>query len=81
MIYVDNQSAIKLAKNPEFHERTKHIDVRYHHVCELVETSVIKILYVLSNAQKADILTKAIPKKRFMRLRESMNVCESPLCT
>lgn len=35
-LYVDNQSTIKLVKNPEFHKRTKHIDVRYHHIREMV---------------------------------------------
>ncbi|KMQ92933.1 integrase core domain protein [Lasius niger] len=72
VLYVDNQSAIKIAKNPEFHERTKHIDVRYHHIRKMVENAAIQVLYVPSEMQKADILTKALSKESFRRLRESM---------
>ncbi|KMQ87972.1 copia protein [Lasius niger] len=75
VLYVDNQSAIKIAKNPEFHERIKHIDVRYHHIREIVENAVIQVLYVPSEMQKADIFTKALPKESFRRLRESMGMC------
>ncbi|XP_071637520.1 uncharacterized protein [Temnothorax longispinosus] len=56
-LIVDNQSAIKLAKNPEFHERTKHIDVRCHHIREMIENGEIKVVYIPSEMQKADILT------------------------
>ena len=74
VLYVDNQSAIKLTRNPEFYQRTKHIDVRYHHIREMVENAEIQIEYVPSAMQKADILTKAQPKEDFKRLRESMGM-------
>lgn len=73
-IFVDNQSAIKLVKNPEFHKRTKHIDIRYHYIREKVEAKDIMIKYVPSEQQKADMFTKALPKERFRMLCESMNV-------
>lgn len=73
-IHVDNQSAIKLASNPEFHKRSKHIDVRYHFIREIVEKGLIEINYVKTHDQRADILTKPLSKERFCYLRDLINV-------
>ena len=58
-LHVDNQSAIKLAMNPVQHQRTKHIDVRYHYIREQVANGELFIEYILSAEQRADIFTKA----------------------
>lgn len=65
-------SAIKLAKNPEFHRRIKHIDIPYHFVRDLYEKGMIDIKYVKSEDQYADILTKplAMPKFELMRQKD-----------
>jgi hypothetical protein len=63
-IYGDNQSAIALVKNPEFHVRTKHIDIAIHYVRELVEDNLIDIQYISTKEMLADILTKPLPKQR-----------------
>ncbi|XP_046602591.1 secreted RxLR effector protein 161-like [Neodiprion lecontei] len=77
VIFVDNQSAIRLVRNPEFHKRTKHIDIRYHYIREKVVEKILKIEYVQTKQQKGDIFTKAQPRERFCMLRESigMSVC------
>ncbi|CAG7720599.1 unnamed protein product [Allacma fusca] len=62
VICVDNQSAIRLAKNPEMHNRTKHIDVRYHFSRDLVEEKEIQLEYVATTEQAADGLTKPLTK-------------------
>jgi hypothetical protein len=59
-IYCDNQSAIALAKNDTFHQRTKHIDIRYHLIREHVEAGRIKMEFVPTAEQQADILTKRL---------------------
>jgi transposase InsO family protein len=64
-IWADNQGAIKLAKNPEFHRRTKHIGIQYHFTRECVENGEIKLVYVPSEEMIADGLTKGLPKARF----------------
>ena len=74
LLYVDNQSAIKLAKNPEFHKRTKHIDIRYHYLREKYQSGEINIQYVPSEVQKADILTKPLARDRFTSLRDSLGL-------
>ncbi|XP_071578904.1 uncharacterized protein [Temnothorax nylanderi] len=67
VIFIDNASAIKLAKNPSFHKHSKHIAVRYHFVRECVETGQLIVEYIPSEKQVADILTKPIPRVFSMR--------------
>ena len=59
-LFVDNQSSIKLIKNPEFHKKTKHIDVRYHFVREAYNDKVFDLEYVPSGDQLADVFTKPL---------------------
>ena len=73
-IFVDNQSAIRMAGNSEFHRRSKHIDVRYNFVRDLVRKRVIAVQYVRSEQQLADIFTKPLPGPWFCLMRESMGV-------
>jgi hypothetical protein len=61
VIFEDNQSAIKLASNPIHHRRSKHIDVRYHHIRHHITAGTIRLEYVHTSAQLADSLTKAVP--------------------
>lgn len=73
-LYIDNQSAIRLIKNPEFHKRTKHIDVRYHFIREKFEDNIFSLEFVGTEDQLADILTKPLQKDRFEKLRSAMGV-------
>lgn len=61
-LYSDNFSAQKLAVNPVFHARTKHIDVRHHFVREIIESGKLKLKHLASTDMPADILTKALTK-------------------
>nr|GEU48169.1 ribonuclease H-like domain, reverse transcriptase, RNA-dependent DNA polymerase [Tanacetum cinerariifolium] len=69
-IRVDNKSAIALMKNPVFHERSKHIDMKYQFIREYVEREDIQVEFVSEEYQKANILTKALPKIRFQTMRQ-----------
>lgn len=73
-LFVDNKSAIALTKNPIFHERSKHINIRYHFIREYVEKQEIILEHVYSGSQRADILTKALPKIKFIEMRELLGV-------
>lgn len=64
-IYSDNNGALLLAKNPVFHERTKHISVKYHYIRDLIEKGIIDLIYINTLDQKADGLTKALEKVKF----------------
>lgn len=76
VIYIDNKSAIDLAKNPVFHGRSKHIDIRYHFIRECIERGEIVVKHVSSENQKADILTKALVTVKFERMRRLLGVKE-----
>ena len=67
-IYEDNQSCIKMTKNPVNHGRAKHIDIKYHHIRDEVAKGNIKILYKETKNMLADVLTKGIPGPRFTEL-------------
>ncbi|RKF60525.1 Retrovirus-related Pol polyprotein from transposon TNT 1-94 [Golovinomyces cichoracearum] len=56
----DSQSAIKLANNPEFHKRTKHIDISYHFIRNAIKNKKISLAYVNTKLQEADGLTKGL---------------------
>ena len=75
-LYIDNRSAVDLAKNPVFHGRSKQIDVRYHFIRECVEQGLIVIKHVSTNEQRADILTKALSAVKFEKMRNLLGVKE-----
>ncbi|GMF30436.1 unnamed protein product [Phytophthora fragariaefolia] len=64
-VHVDTESAVKLARNPTFHSRTKHIDARHHFVREEVEMKQIDALRVPGVDDVADAFTKPLPKATF----------------
>jgi hypothetical protein len=59
-LLMDNQSAIAIAKNPAFHERTMHIEVHYHFLKKMVKDKKIKLEYVPTTEQTADAMTKGL---------------------
>ena len=61
-IHADNQASIHMAKIPRFHERTKHIGIRYHYVRTAIEDGLISLSYIPTTENPADILTKALPR-------------------
>uniref|UniRef100_A0A2N9G770 Integrase catalytic domain-containing protein n=1 Tax=Fagus sylvatica TaxID=28930 RepID=A0A2N9G770_FAGSY len=68
-IFVDNKSALALAKNPVFHDRSKHIDTRYHFIRECIARKEVQLEFVKSQDQVADIFTKPLKYDTFYKLR------------
>ena len=62
VIYCDNMSAINISKNLVMHSKTKHIAIKYHYLRELVQSKEVRLDYVNTKEQLADIFTKALPK-------------------
>ena len=71
-IFEDNQGALALAKNPVHHERSKHIDIRYHFTRECVLNKQIEIAYVQSENNVADIMTKAATKLKLSKFHAAL---------
>jgi transposase InsO family protein len=71
---IDNESAIALSRNPVFHDRSKHIDVKFHYIRECVEENRVQLQSIRTEEQLADILTKALGQERFCELRSRLGV-------
>lgn len=73
-IYCDNQSAIELSKNAVLHKRSKHIDISFHFIRELVEKKEPKVTYLRTDQMLADILTKPLLKLKHQRCVIMLNL-------
>jgi hypothetical protein len=60
-LFLDNQSAIALSKDHQYHARTKHIDIRFHFIGWIIEQGSIRLIYCPTDDMIADTLTKALP--------------------
>ncbi|KAL0558707.1 hypothetical protein IC582_003288 [Cucumis melo] len=74
MIHVDNKSAIALAKNPVFHDHSKHIDTRSHFIRDCISRKEVQDEYVKTEDQIADIFTKSLKVNEFSKLRTLLGV-------
>jgi hypothetical protein len=72
----DNQGAIALAKNPHLHERSKHIDISYHHIRDLEERNKLKITYVPTAEMVADGFTKPLEKIAFAKFKGMLGLVD-----
>ena len=63
-IYEDNQACIKITQTRMLSERTKAIDIRYHRLRHYVEAKEFEMLYISTDEQMADIMTKAAPRHK-----------------
>jgi len=74
ILYCDNTSAINISKNSAMHAKAKHIAIKYHYVRELVEDKQVKLEYIHTKEQTADIFTKPLPKDAYEYLRGKLGV-------
>jgi hypothetical protein len=72
VLYSDNKAAIAISENDVMHNRTKHIDIKHHFVREAIKMKKIRIEWVDTTKQLADINTKALNGVVFVRLRDQM---------
>ena len=80
-IYEENQSAICLAKNPQFHGRAKHIGIKYHFIREQVENGNVELSYCRTEEMVADMLTKGLGREQLRKLRKMSGLDEMPSCS
>ena len=81
IIYGDNQGSIALAKNPEYHAQTKHIDIQYYFIRECVEEGLINLQYIPTEDMIADGMTKALARDRHHLLISRMGVSATSVST
>ena len=75
---VDSKSALALAKNPVFHERSKHIRVKYHFIRGCLDEGSIKASYINTTDQLADLLTKPLGRVKFLELCSRIGMAQIP---
>ena len=69
ILFADNQGAIELSKNPVHHQRTKHIDIKFHFIRSEIQNGFIVLVYVNTNENLADIFTKPVTKPKLGRFK------------
>jgi len=73
-LFCDNQAAIALTHDNQYHPWTKHIDVHYHWICWVIEKGSIQLIYCPTNNMVADVLTKALPSTKVKHFAASLGL-------
>ena len=74
LIYEDNQSTIAMSKNPQFHGRSKHIDIKFDFVRDQCNVNAIQLKYCPTDDMIADVFTKGLSHVKFKRLRNMLGM-------
>jgi hypothetical protein len=71
-VFEDNEGALEMARSPKFRPRTKHINIKYHHFHDSIESGKIIMSAIDTKEQQADIFTKPLDESSFLYLRKKI---------
>ena len=74
VVNADNQASIALAKNPVFHDRSKHVNIQYHYTHDLAKQEKIQLKYVPMEDMLVDVLTKSLPRAQHELLSKGIGL-------
>jgi hypothetical protein len=77
VIHCDNHSCVKLSDNPVSHDRSKHVEIKYDYIRDMVLRKVALVQYLPTNEQIADVLTKPLAKSKFKYFCDKIGVVEN----
>jgi hypothetical protein len=77
LIYCDNEICVKLSKNLVFHDKSKHIEIKYHYIRDMVHRGVVELWYISTDEQIADILTEPLSRVKYDYLRDKLVVMQN----
>ena len=78
MISYENQSCIKLVENLVFHDQSKHINIRYHHLRDYMQRRIMLLEYIPTKECDVDILAKTLSRGKFKFNRGRIRVTDNP---
>jgi hypothetical protein len=79
VILCDNRSCIKMTENPVFHDKSKHIEIWYHYIRDMVQRGVVKLQYIGTDEQVAYVLTKPLSCEKFEYFRDKLGIVQKDL--
>jgi hypothetical protein len=79
IIHCDNQGCIRLSKHPVFHERSKHIEIKYYFIRDKVQEGEVELQYIPTDEQTTYILTKPLSRIKFAYLQDKLGIMEITL--
>ena len=65
-----------MSEKPVFHDKSKHIEIKYHYIRDMVQIGAVKLLYVATEEHIADVLTKPLARVKFEYFRERLGVLQ-----
>ena len=75
LVYIaTTRVCVKFSKNPVFHDKSKHIEIKYHYIRYMVQRGAVKLQFVAMNEHIADVLTKPLARVNFEYFREKLGV-------
>jgi hypothetical protein len=80
-IHCDNQTCVKLSENLVFHDKSKHIEIKYHYIKDMVQRKAVHVQYLPTHEQIADIFTKSLARMKFEYFRERLGLVENASLT
>ena len=67
---------MKLSENPVFHDKSKHIEIKYHYIMDMVQRGAVKLQYVATEEQIVNVLMKPLARLKFEYFREKLDVLQ-----
>ena len=77
IIHCDNQSLVKLSKNPVFHDRSKHFEIKHQYIRDMVQRKAVHVQYLSTHEQVADVFTKPLARTKFKYFCERLGLVEN----
>jgi hypothetical protein len=68
-----------MTENLVFHDKSKHIEIRYQYICDMVQRGALKIQYISKNEQVVDVLTKPLSRVKFEHFRDKLGIVRKDL--
>jgi hypothetical protein len=68
-----------MTENHVFHDRSKHVEIRYHYICDMVQRRALKLQYISTDEQVVDVLTKPLSHVKFEHFRDNLGIVRKEL--